>query len=71
MLQLSRGRGGRKADLRSLAQQWQCKVVTLDQLLAELKRLKPLPQTSGSCDRETRGKSEFFKCQSLSLSVVF
>ena len=59
MLQLSRGRGGRKADLEALARQWGCKVVTLDELLAELKRLKPLPSaTSKSCDEDSQHNSE-------------
>ena len=59
MVQLSRGRGGRKADLRTLARQWGCKVVTLDELLAELKKLKPLPSaTSKSCDEDSQHKSE-------------
>ena len=62
MLQLSRGRGGKKADLLSLAQQWGSRVVTLDELLAELKRLKPLPPTSAAADsasgRSSRGERE-------------
>ena len=59
MLQLSRGRGGRKADLEALARQWGCKVVTLDELLTELKRLKPLPSaTSKSCDEDSQHNSE-------------
>ena len=64
MLQLSRGRGGRKADLQALAQQWGSKVVTLEELLSELKRLKPLPSTAtadssdtSTCGRGSRGLS--------------
>ncbi|CAI8009008.1 Protein DBF4 homolog B [Geodia barretti] len=58
MLQLSRGRGGRKADLQALAQQWGSKVVTLEELLGELKRLKPLPSaaTADSSDTSTCGR---------------
>ena len=59
MLQLSRGRGGRKADLRSLAQQWGCKVVSLEDLLAEIRRLKPLPSSEASKpSADTHCKSE-------------
>ena len=60
MLQMSRGRGGRKADLKALALQWGCKVVTLEELLAELKRLKPLPSRGkpGTTDSESGNKSE-------------
>lgn len=58
MLQKARGRGGRKADLRALAQQWGCKVVTLDELLTEIKKLKPLPPASKSSDTKSQDKSE-------------
>ena len=61
MLQLSRGRGGRKADLQALAQQWGSKVVTLEELLAELKKLKPLPSAAvpptSSSGRGSSGES--------------
>lgn len=68
MLQLSRGRGGRKADLQALAQQWGSKVVTLEELLAELKRLKPLPSAAAGTTGTTSSPSGA-RNKGLSLSI--
>ena len=68
MLQLSRGRGGRKADLRALAQQWGSKVVTLEELLTELKRLKPLPSAPAGTTGSSSSSSGARSPKGLSLS---
>ena len=33
-----------KLDIIAVANEWKCKVIYLDDLLAELKKLRPLPQ---------------------------
>ena len=35
----------KSTDLRALAEKWGCKVLSLTELLKELRRLKPLPKT--------------------------
>lgn len=68
MLQLSRGRGGRRADLHSLAKQWGCKVVTLEELQGELKKLKPLPSSITTITTDVRRSQGIVLIISLSLT---
>ena len=46
----------KKVDIVAMATGWGCKVVQLEELLAELKRLKPLPKKEESQVCEGRGK---------------
>lgn len=39
---------GKKVDIVAMAAGWGCKVVHLEELLAELKKLKPLPKKEES-----------------------
>ena len=70
MLQLSRGRGGRKADLQALAQQWGSKIVTLEELLCELKRLKPLPSATAPPPGTSSGGSVASGCGSKGTLLI-
>lgn len=51
--------GGKKSvDILEMAKSWNCKVVTLTELLKELKRLKPLPKREETSSRVGKGKGE-------------
>ena len=47
---------GKKVDIVAMATGWGCKVVQLEELLAELRRLKPLPKKESSQVCEGRGR---------------
>ena len=47
-LQSNSGSGSKKVDLVSKAGEWGCKVVSLEELLAELRKLPPLPPSPSS-----------------------
>ena len=46
LLLLQKQKNVTKVDIVAMAKEWGCKVVYLDELLAELKKLKPVPQNS-------------------------
>lgn len=57
MCSLSLQKGKKKStDLRALAESWGCKVLSLNELLKELRKLKPLPKKEDTSKKSAGDK---------------